>query len=183
MAGNSDVGGEYAIGRRRPRREFNRIGAVLLDVVSWEQLDLVSLWMAPVSSSPSSSKGQASSADWLWDIKVVWARQRRNITMPGMRAQKSRKVIMKEKAPVRKRTLHTKNGQNWAIRWQVKPNFGMLLAWLVLDTIGEMFRSQRVLRIERSENMIDAIGREGRQATRPKESPTQDEVSGRSQGS
>ena len=103
--------------------------------------------------------------------------------MPGMRAQKSRKVIMKEKAAVRKRTLHTKNGQNWAIRWQVNPNFGMLLAWLVLDTIGEMFRSQRVLRIERKENMMEAIGREGRQATRPSESPTQDEVSGRSQGS
>ena len=31
--------------------------------------------------------------------------------------------------------------------------------------------------------MIDAMGREGRQATRPNESPTQDEVSGRSQGS
>ena len=45
MAENSDVGGEYAIGRRRPRTEFNRIGVVLLDVVSssWEQLDLVSL--------------------------------------------------------------------------------------------------------------------------------------------
>ena len=90
---------------------------------------------------------------------------------------------MKEKAAVRKRTLHTNSGQNRATRWQVKPNFGMLLAWLVLDTIGEMLRSQRVLRIERRENMIDAIGREGRQATRPNESPTQFEVSGRCHGS
>ena len=46
-----------------------------------------------------------------------------------------------------------------------------------------MFRSQSVLRMERKENMVDAMGREGRQATLPNESPTQDEVSGRSQGS
>ena len=59
----------------------------------------------------------------------------------------------------------------------------MLLAWLVLDTIGEMFRSQRVLRIDRREKMVEVIGREGRQATLPSESPTQDEVSGRFQGS
>ena len=41
----SDVRGEYAMGRRRPRREFRRIGVVLLDIASssWEQLDLVSL--------------------------------------------------------------------------------------------------------------------------------------------
>ena len=69
------------------------------------------------------------------------------------------------------------------MRCQVKPNFGTLLAWLVLDTIGEMFRSQRVLRIDRREKMVEVIGREGRQATLPNESPTQDEVSGRSQGS
>ena len=45
----------------------------------------------------------------------------------------------------------------------------------MLEMIGEMLMSQRVFRTERSEKMMEATGRDGKQAALPSESPMQEE--------
>ena len=46
--GLSGKGGQYTIGRRRPKTELRKIGMAFAGVAfssSWEQLDLVSFWI------------------------------------------------------------------------------------------------------------------------------------------
>ena len=84
----------------------------------------------------------------------------------GIIAQMSMYVTMKAYDVNLNMTLARKNGVNLRKRSQEFFMLIMVLSWS--DRRGEMFISYIVLTILSREKIIDAIGREGRQATRPR---------------